>query len=275
MAVRMKKYSVLIGACLLTTVSNVFAWGHVAHAVIAARAQAQLTAQAQRELAPLLDALGAASLADIASWADERRTRAEARWHFVNMPKNDCHFRPERDCANGQCLVEAVKEQVALLSDRNSDAAHRANALIYVVHLAGGDSSQPLHAGSREDKGANTYQIRVGNRGTNLHSFWDSGLVFALMHTNRTETAIERLGADLERAAPRHRPEPPLDPAAWIEQSCSVWQQEGFYPPTIVPESYTDWARPILEHQLILGADELAAVLNRALLGVNPYATHP
>lgn len=247
------------------------AWGRVGHAVIANRAEQELTPAARAALAPLLDALGVSSLADIASWADERRTRAEAKWHFVNMPQGDCHYVPARDCPRGQCLVPIVKEQVAQLADTRLDAAHRANALIYVVHLAGGDSSQPLHAGMYADRGGNQYQIRVGNRGTNLHAFWDSGLIMKITHTNRNETAIERLSVDLDPFDSQRRAQPALAPEAWIEQSCRVWQQPGFYPPTFVTESYIDWARPILEHQLVLGADELAAVLNRALVGDNPY----
>ncbi|MHB8742034.1 MAG: S1/P1 nuclease [Sulfuricaulis sp.] len=247
------------------------AWGKVGHAVIAERAQAQLTPAARQALAPLLEALGVQSLADIASWADDRRTRQQAHWHFVNMPRGRCHYIGFLDCPRGQCLVAAVREQVALLADSSADAAHRANALIYVVHLAGGDSSQPLHAGSYDDKGGNKYQIRVGNRGTNLHAFWDTGLLMHIAHTSRNETAIERLGQALTAFDAQRRPAPALTPETWIEQSCRVWQQPGFYPPRQVPQSYIDWATPVVERQLVLGADELAGVLNQALVGRDPF----
>lgn len=260
-----------LALAVAATPAGVFAWGRVGHAVIAQRAQAELTPAAQQALAPLLQALGADSLADIASWADDRRTRAQARWHFVNMPRGRCHYIGLLDCPRGQCLVAVVREQVALLADTSADAAHRANALIYVVHLAGGDSSQPLHAGSYEDKGGNTDQIRVGNRGTNLHAFWDTGLLMKIAHTNRNDTAIERIGEELANRSDSRRPAPPLKPEAWIEQSCRVWQQPGFYPPRQVPQAYIEWATPIVERQLMLGADELAGVLNQALVGRNPF----
>ena len=247
------------------------AWGKVGHAVIAARAQEELTPEASAALAPLLDALGVSELADIASWADERRTQAESHWHFVNMPKNDCHYIGRRDCPRGQCLVDVVKAQTAILANTTNDSAVRANALIYVVHLAGGDSSQPLHAGIFDDKGGNQYQLSIGAKGTNLHSFWDSGEIFEVTHTHHTETAIARMRALLDAIEDDGRPDPPTRVEEWIEQACRVWHTEGFYPPHEMPQDYVNFAQPILEHQLIMGGDELAFVLNHALLGQDPF----
>jgi hypothetical protein len=44
------------------------------------------------------------------------------------------------------------------------------------VHLVG-DIHQPMHAGYAHDKGGNDFQLQFGNRGTNLHSLWDSGML--------------------------------------------------------------------------------------------------
>lgn len=40
-----------------------------------------------------------------------------------------------------------------------------------------GDLHQPLHVGYGSDKGGNTMQINYNGKGTNLHSFWDSGII--------------------------------------------------------------------------------------------------
>ena len=40
-----------------------------------------------------------------------------------------------------------------------------------------GDLHQPLHVGYGNDKGGNTVQLNYQTRGTNLHSFWDSGII--------------------------------------------------------------------------------------------------
>jgi nuclease S1 len=264
--------SVAAGVLMVGHAERSQAWGKVGHAVIAARAQEELTPAAAQALAPLLDALGVAELADIASWADERRTRAEAHWHFVNMPKNGgCHYVPQRDCPHGQCLVDVVKTQTHILADTTNDPAVRANALIYVVHLAGGDSSQPLHSGTYEDKGGNQYQLNIGAKGTNLHSFWDSGLIFDVTHTHHTDTAIARLRERLDAIEDDGRADPPPRVEQWIEQACRVWHTDGFYPPHQVSADYVEFAQPILEQQLILGGDELAFVLNHALVGQEPF----
>jgi len=67
------------------------------------------------------------------------------------------------------------------------------------------------------------------------------------------------------------RSDPPPRVEEWIEQSCRVWHTEGFYPPHSMPPEYFAFAQPILEQQLILGGDELALVLNHALVGTNPF----
>jgi hypothetical protein len=185
---------------------------------------------------------------------------------------DDCNYVRTRDCPDDQCLVEQIKRQVAILADPRNDAPHRANALIYVVHFAGGDSSQPLHSGIRQDKGGNTYQIQVGNRATNLHAFWDSGAFYELTHARSEHDAFERMSAEVERAAPATARRTPvsLQPEAWIRESCLVARQPGFYPPHIVPDSYIQQARPVLHEQLVQGGDELAGVLNAALIGRMP-----
>ena len=48
--------------------------------------------------------------------------------------------------------------------------------LCILFHLVG-DLHQPLHVGYGEDKGGNNYQINFYGRGTNLHSFYDSGIL--------------------------------------------------------------------------------------------------
>ena len=191
----MNKYIFKLSIASVITIAGVYstpvdAWGRVGHAVIAARAEHGLVPQRKGELAQLLDALGVRSLADIASWADDRANpanRALARAHFVNMA-DDCRYVKQRDCPNGKCLVEELKRQIAILSDVHMDVLQRANALTWVVHLVG-DAFQPLHAGSQQDRGGNMYQIRLGGHGTNLHAYWDSGLIYDVTHTHNENQA--------------------------------------------------------------------------------------
>ena len=71
--------------------------------------------------------------------------------------------------------MEAIDRQAEVLKS-NAPSEKRLNALKYLVHLVG-DVYQPLHAGYLDDKGGNTYQLQAFMRGSNLHAFWDSGLI--------------------------------------------------------------------------------------------------
>jgi hypothetical protein len=49
--------------------------------------------------------------------------------------------------------------------------------ILYLFHLIG-DLHQPLQLGYGHDKGGNTVQLNYKDKGTNLHSFWDSGIIY-------------------------------------------------------------------------------------------------
>ena len=49
--------------------------------------------------------------------------------------------------------------------------------ILYLFHLIG-DLHQPLHVGYSHDKGGNTVQLNYKEKGTNLHSFWDSDIIY-------------------------------------------------------------------------------------------------
>lgn len=155
-----------------------FAWGAKAHRAIATEAYAQLSPKARTDVDTLLALEPGATLASISTWADEHRSPATARWHFVNIAADaGCHYVAERDCPGGACVVGAIERQAAVFRS-TAPAQERLKALKYLVHLVA-DVHQPLHAGQAEDKGGNRYQVHAFGRGTNLHAVWDSGLVEA------------------------------------------------------------------------------------------------
>lgn len=243
------------------------AWGPLGHRLVALLAWDDLTPHARRQIDVLLKGEPDATLAGIASWADDLRERdpvlgrKTSRWHFVNIGEHDCDYQPPRDCPGGDCVVEAIRTQTAILADTRRPRAERLQALKFVVHFVG-DVHQPLHAGYGRDKGGNDVQVNWNNRGTNLHTLWDSRM---LVTTGRSE-------ADYLRHL-RGLPKPTLDaialppPAAdWAEQSCQVVTQPDFYPRRAkLEQRYVDKHLPIAERQLRAGGVALAAVLNKAL----------
>lgn len=255
-------------ALALLAPSLAAAWGPQGHRLVAELAWEQLTPQAQARIAPLLHGEPEPTLPGIANWADRLRSsdpdlgRLSAAWHYVNIGGDQCVFNPPRDCPGGNCVVNAIPVQAALLADENLPVATRRQALRFLVHFVG-DVHQPLHAGHAEDKGGNTYQVNLGGKGSNLHQLWDSGL----LGTTGLDDAryLERL-----RAMPADSPAVPLNTAPlklraarWAEQSCRIVVQPGFYPQhRKIGDEYVQSWLPVAEQQLRLGGARLAVVLN-------------
>lgn len=135
----------------------------------------QLTSKAKAEVDKLLALEPGETLVSVSTWADEHRSPATARWHCVNFPRVSCSYLPQRDCPGGQCVVAAIDLQAEVLKS-DAPSEKRLNALKYLIHLVG-DVYQPLQAGYLDVKGGNTYQLQAFMRGSNLHAFWDSGLI--------------------------------------------------------------------------------------------------
>jgi nuclease S1 len=162
----------------------------------------------------------------------------------------------ERDCPDGQCLVEATKAQFKLLSSPTTSDQAKLTALKYLVHFVG-DLHQPLHAGFADDRGGNLYQVRAYGRGTSLHGLWDTGLLQG--GGEDLDALVSSLGAF---PVPSEASE--LDPARIAEESCRIASQEGFNPAREVGQDYLRWAGEMLRARLILGGARLAAMLNQA-----------
>lgn len=253
-------------ACVLSLVlafgsPAVFAWGDEGHAIVAQIAEANLTPAARREVARLLAVEPGATMESVASWADQVRNGSTARWHFVNFDRGDCTYRPQRQCPGGECIVDALAREERVLADTAAGDAAREVALKYVIHLVG-DAHQPLHAGAFDDRGGNRYQIYFDGRGSNLHAFWDSGMIRAL--------GIDQPGfrAGLIQLSQRAGSnDDVIDPVTWVERSCRIAQSPWMYPPRRVPDAYLLRAQPYIDSQLIAAGQHLADVLNRVLAG--------
>ncbi|WP_045728120.1 S1/P1 nuclease [Xanthomonas sp. GPE 39] len=256
-------------AALALIPASAFAWGPLGHRLIADLAETQLTAQTRTHIRTLLQGEAEPTLAGVANWADQIREqdpdlgKRSARWHYVNLGEHDCHYVQTRDCADGNCVVEALRRQSAILADRSQTPAARAQALKFVVHFAG-DVQQPLHAGYAHDKGANTVQIQFNGKGTNLHALWDSGL----LDKRGLSEAAYLTQLEAQPLPPPSPTAPVLPPAAatWAEASCRIMQRPGFYPPSAtLPTDYVTTWRPVAEAQLRQAGANLAALLNAAL----------
>ncbi len=244
--------TVAIATALL--VSNALAWGKDGHQVVASLAETQLSAKAHAEVDRLLALEPGATLQSISTWADEHRNPATGPWHYVNFPRNTCTYDAARECSDGNCVVGAISKQLEILSSNAPDDA-RLKALKYVVHFEA-DVHQPLHTGYADDKGGNAYQLQAFMRGSNLHSFWDSGLIKNL--NEDVNVLTKRLAA--KRDAPNGTD---LNVVHAAEESCKIVGKPGFYPERLVGMDYVERYTPVMEQRLTVAGARLAGLLNR------------
>ncbi|MCD9086109.1 S1/P1 nuclease [Stenotrophomonas sp. SY1] len=264
------KIAALIPAALALSLvtTDAHAWGAQGHRLVARIAEPELNPRAKAEVDRLLALEPGAALDSIAPWADQLRAqdpdlgRRSAGWHYINMAEGGCTYDPAQHCRNGNCVVQALKDQGALLANPQLPDAQRLQALKFVVHLVG-DIHQPLHAGYGHDRGGNTYQLQYGGRGTNLHSVWDSGMFYTqqrddaqfLAHLLTLPVVTDDSRPNLQRSA-----------APWAEQTCRIAIRKGLYPSGHkIDEDYADTWRPVAEAQVRLAGERLAAVLNELL----------
>ena len=248
--------AVLTASVFAATVSVAHAWGTEGHQVIALIAQSQLTPNARAEVDRLLALEPGETLPSASTWADEHRDQSTASWHYVNFPRGDCLYIEQRDCPDGNCVVYAIKKEVAIL-ESNAPDEKRLIALKYLVHLVG-DVHQPLHAGYIDDKGGNTYQLQAFMRGSNLHAVWDTGLI-----KNLNEEP-EAMAARLQGVRTTF-PVTDLDPVTAAQESCMIVSTRGFYPERLVELPYIQRYTPVAERTLAAAGARLAGILNAAL----------
>lgn len=254
----------LLPVCLALFCTPAFAWSDVGHRLVGELAERQLSETARAQIADLLREEADPRLANIATWADDIRDqparRATSPLHYVNIADASCHYMPERDCADGACVVGGIGRYSRELADTTLPRAQRAEALKFLVHFVG-DIHQPLHTNNRTDRGGNDFQVHLAGKGTNLHSVWDHRIL---------ESA--RLGFDayadrLDTLRQDTMAPPGGDAAAWAVESCSLLAAESIYPakPGTLDPEYLSRMRPRAEAQLVRASQRLATVLERTL----------
>jgi hypothetical protein len=114
-------------------------------------------------------------------------------------------------------VVDKINEFEAELRSPSTPPAERLMALKFLIHFVG-DLHQPLHAADHDDKGGNCIGLSPSpdGRDTNLHAYWDTGVVQAL------GGSAEAIAAELERRIT------PADISAWSRGDAKTWAMESF-----------------------------------------------
>jgi S1/P1 Nuclease len=246
----------------LLTLAPAFSWFDKGHRIVGLIAQANLTAEARKEIGKILP--GMMSLADAAIWPDHegRSIRDFDPLHYVTIPENANGYDQARDCAERNCMVEALKWFLTVVPDRNAPIMTRRLALHYVAHLVG-DMHQPLHAGRAKDTAGIGIHVAYKGETTNLHYFWDTNLVE--MEAGTDEEVAKRLAANLTEK--ERRKWQSGDPTQWTNESLVLVRSHAYEigPSGELTDDYVEKARPIVRTRLAQAGIRLAWLLNSAL----------
>jgi len=198
-------FASVLGTLVVSILATAFsapvahAWGCKGHQTVALIAEKHLTPEAKELVFSLLSANpidpqvkrycgGAVSdpMGDAATWADDvRGERRNGPWHYIDIPRGAPRGPLEGFCGKEGCVVSAIAEQVAILTDKNASGAKRADAVRYIIHFVG-DLHQPLHSTTNADEGGNCVPVKYfwrqpQERGhgysPNLHAIWDSAIL--------------------------------------------------------------------------------------------------
>jgi hypothetical protein len=192
----------LVIACLIqfALLTQARAWGPEGHSIVAELAQRRLSPEAAAKVREILGEN--ASLASIASWADDYRSLHldSAGWHFVDIPLAADDYVEGRDCApspEGDCVIHELARSLHDLTDPGSSAVQRRDALKFVVHLVG-DVNQPLHTVG-ELHGYNDLEVcyfsspaKNDCAPSNLHMVWDVGLIRSMFWIGAVMSSTSR-----------------------------------------------------------------------------------
>jgi hypothetical protein len=205
----------------LSTSTACLAWGEAGHATVAEIASHYLSKKARAHVRRLLGP-GAHEMAAVASWADEVRDNGRSEtynWHVVEIPPDSAAFVRARDCRNGDCIVEKIKEFARVVGDRGVARAERTEALKFLIHFVG-DLHMPLHAYAPLNHPKGTW-VRIGSLTDKLHLWWDWGwwdlafeAGFGTEPIQVAQTLIAQITADQRQA--------------WMAGTPEDWANESF-----------------------------------------------
>ena len=246
----------LIIALSVIAPSLAWGWGCTGHEVVALIALKNLKPEVAAQVRTLLAAqdhnypgrycsdISLDPIAYYATWADDYRGShpETAPWHYWDIPLKLTSARETQFCDQG-CVVQALRDQLAVLKDPARDVAQRGDALKFIVHFVG-DLHQPLHIADNNDRGGNCVpadflhtktketDAAAGNYTPNLHGIWDTELVENIGGvTTRTQTSVEafadRISLD-QGAVIQQSTSARVDFVAWGLESHSVAQRDPY-----------------------------------------------
>jgi nuclease S1 len=209
------------------------------------------------------------SLADASTWADQNRRRLPktAPWHYVDVPLDEPRYDAKYSGETKGCVVDKINEFRLVVNDSLKSIEDRRFAFRFLVHCIE-DLHMPCHVGDNHDKGGNDIQVRFYDRGTNMHSLWDTGMIERF---SKSEDAW--LNELMVLASPQSQDGPEEGTVEdWATES--LWTARTAYQDPLtgariksgakLGTEYYDANLPVARQRLVQAGMRLAMVLNEA-----------
>ena len=246
-----------------------WAWGRLGHRVISRHRREEPDTRKPGPRSPSCSNQ-AKRLADASTLGRSRtagRLPKTAPWHYVDVPLDEPEYDSKwsaDDPKNG-CVVDKINEFRTTLKDKTKSVEDRRFALRFLIHCVE-DMHMPMHVGDNHDRGGNDTQVQFFDRGTNMHSLWDSGMIERVSYGRRL-LAQRADGAPVssERGAATQG-----NVDDWATESLLAARQayvnpatgQRIKPGTMLGLDYHNRNIPLVKERMYLAGIRLAKVLN-------------
>ena len=233
-------------------------WGQKGHRVVGLVAENHLTKRAKDKINFLLDGN---SLANVSTYADEIKAEKKysyiSKWHYINIPLNKKFDEIERE--KGGDIIYAINKCIEVLKSPKYNKKEKSFHLKLLVHFIG-DIHQPMHLGSKEDRGGNDIKMFWFGNITNLHRIWDTQII------ESHNMSYNEMASDLPIFTPNQiKVETNKSINNWVEETRIYTRQiYSESPPNgKLGYEYRYKNLPIIKSQLYKAGIRLASILNK------------
>jgi len=251
----MKKHilvTILFTLSLLPT--KVLAWGKKGHALVAEVAFNYLDNNTKKIVLGYLDGM---SIEDAANWMDNIKDDHSydymKPYHYTNIDKGT-----EVVERSGSNIIYILNQTIKELQNNKTLSKQEIKTKILIVFHLVGDLHQPLHVGYGSDKGGNTMQVNYKGQGTNLHSFWDSGIIYDKNITLKDCLSVNKFSSNEMNKLQT------IDIIAWSKESRSLLDAIYNTGGAKIKDDYVAASAITIESQIQKAGIRLSAILKKA-----------
>lgn len=227
------------------------AWGKKGHALVAEVAFSYLDENTKREVLQYLDGM---SIEDAANWMDQIKSDHSydfmKPYHYANFEKGDKVVE-----TSGDNIIYQLNTTIKELKNKKNLSKEEIQTKIKILFHLVGDLHQPLHVGYGSDKGGNSLQVNYNNKGTNLHSLWDSRIIESKDITLQDCLNSEKFSKKELRKLKK------INVVNWSKESRSYLDQIYNTGGNKISDEYVNENTKLIENQILKAGIRLAAVL--------------